>query len=254
MPAPKYLTRVNPGFKKSIRRYATSKSGEKQAKEGVGVWAQPIVARRSPRRAATRPEEARIGAEADSGPWRPEMTPGGLKRGPGRPTYPRPLPPSFSSLNSAFLPVAVKFALLLSNFPAIWSAGGANSSGSAPAIFPFSLAALAANSTLVHDVCRWVERRGARREAVGERSSATEPDRRKPKATARDVRAQGDGPAGGGDRRFAGRAPRRPDRGDCGLTAWSPHVRARSARAREDMNMKGTFRCAWQSKTKKIDL
>jgi hypothetical protein len=57
-------------------------------------------------------------------------------------------------------------------------------------------AALAAIAHLVHDVCRWVGRRGARREAVGERSSATEPDRREAKPTARDVRAQGDDPLG----------------------------------------------------------
>jgi hypothetical protein len=104
------LKQFNPGFTKPIRRYATSKSGEKQAKEGVGVWAQPIVARRSPRRAALRPEEARIGAKAVPGPWKPGKGLEALERGPGRPRYPQPLPPPFSSLNPAFFPAARRFA------------------------------------------------------------------------------------------------------------------------------------------------
>lgn len=150
------LKQTNPGFKKQLRRYATSKSGEKQGKEGVGVWAQPIVARRSPRRAATRPEEARIGAEAVPGPWRPEKGLEALERGPGRPRYPQPLPPSFSSLNPAFLPADPRFAVSQSKSLGIRSAGGANPNEPVPATFPFSLAALAANSTLVRGVCRWV--------------------------------------------------------------------------------------------------
>lgn len=102
MPAPKCLKSNQSGFKKPFRRYATSKSGEKQGKEGVGVWAQPIVARRSPRRAATRPEEARIGAEAVPGPWRPEKGLEALERGPGRPRYPPTPPPALLEPESRF--------------------------------------------------------------------------------------------------------------------------------------------------------
>jgi hypothetical protein len=148
-----------------------------------------------------RPEEARIGAKAVPGPWKPEKGLEAPKRGPGRPRYPRPLPPPFSSLNPAFFPVVRPFAPQSGKPPGIRSAGGANPNGSVPPIFLFSPAALPENSTLVHGVCRWVERRGAHSEGMGERSSATEPDRREPKATARDVRAQGDGPGGDGDRR-----------------------------------------------------
>jgi hypothetical protein len=51
-----------------------------------------VLARRSPRRAATRPEEARIGAEAVPVPRRPERALRGPERGVGRPQI-APTPP-----------------------------------------------------------------------------------------------------------------------------------------------------------------
>ncbi len=152
-----------------------------------------------------RPEEARIGAEADPGPWRPETDLGALERGARRPRYPRPLPPSFSSLNPVFRSRARPFASPLSKPPAIRSDEGANPNESVPAIFPFPYAALAANSTLVHDVCRWVGRRGAHSEGMGERSSATEPDRSPRRGRTGRSGAGRQDPKGTGDRRFAGR-------------------------------------------------
>ena len=86
---------------------------------------------------------------------------------------------------------------------------------------------------------------------MGERSSATEPDPKGGEADRSGTFGRRErAPEEDGDRRH-------PDEGP-GLRLGPQRIgELGDARARtpthEDMNMKGTFRCAWQSKTKKID-
>jgi hypothetical protein len=177
-----------------------------------GVWAQPILARRSPAGPRSGPRSEDRGGEVPA-PERPQRGPGSLDRGQGRPQIPLSSPPAllkphFDSRTVKHSSANKRGAKPLKYNALVRESGAPKarfSNGSVPADFLLIHAALAATAHLVHDVCRWVGRRGARRVAVGERSSATEPHPKGGEADRSGAFGRREpGPGGDGDRRHKG--------------------------------------------------
>jgi hypothetical protein len=140
---------------------------ENRQKAVRGVWAQPIVARRSPAGPRSGPRSEDRGGEVPA-PERPQRGPGSLDRGQGRPQIPLSSPPAllkphFDSRTVKHSSANKRGAKPLKYIALVRESGAPEarfSNGSAPAAFLLIHAALAATAHLVHDVCRWVGRGG----------------------------------------------------------------------------------------------